>query len=221
MALFIAMPPTLLLILLLTLLTGLTAAYTPFSDASLKAIPRPEKDFDIHNGALLAPILIPRVPGTPGSTKVLNHLTDFFKNNLPKWEITYQNSTQKTPATGDKLVPFVNMMVTRDPPWAKEGEVERLVIVAHYDSKYTPKDFIGATDSAAPVAMMMHAARSLDESLTKKWEAMEKSGDAGNGLEVEKGVMFLFLDGEESFITWTNTDSLYGARYAPLLFVQH
>ena len=114
--------------------------------------------------------------------------------------------------TGNKQVPFTNIIITRDPPWTKPGDVGRLALVAHYDSKLTPTGFIGAIDSAAPCAMIMHAARSVDEALTRKWEAMVADGSGGNGLEEEKGVQILFLDGEEAFLSWTATDSLYGAR---------
>ena len=202
----------LLLLTLLGLVGRRTSAYTPFSDDTLKHIPTPGADFDIHSGALLAPLLIPRVPGTPGSDKVRQHLGDFFAKTLPKWSITYQNSTSKTPATGDKEVPFINLIITRDPPWAKPGDVGRLNLVAHYDSKLTPEGFIGATDSAAPCAMMLHVARSIDEALTRKWAAMEAEG-AAEGLDDAKGIQIIFLDGEEAFVSWTNTDSLYGARY--------
>jgi hypothetical protein len=56
--------------------------------------------------------------------------------------------------------------------------------------------------------MLLHAARTLDAALTKKWES-----GAGDDLDVEhKGVQILLLDGEEAFHSWTDTDSLYGAR---------
>jgi glutaminyl-peptide cyclotransferase len=193
-------------------MSWLASAFTPLSETTLRNLPVPGADFDIRSGALLAPLLIPRVPGTPGSQKARDHLVTFFKQNLPKWTIEYHNSTFKTPATGDKDVPFVNVIITRDPPWARQGDVGRLALVAHYDSKLTPEGFIGATDSAAPCAMILHAARSVDEALTRKWGAMEAAG-AADGLEEEKGFQILFLDGEEAFISWTATDSLYGARY--------
>ncbi|KAF4629201.1 hypothetical protein G7Y89_g8949 [Cudoniella acicularis] len=201
-------------LLLACLLLGITA-FTPLSDETLSNLPAAGADFDIKNGVILAPILIPRVPGTPGSTLVQTHFAQWFAAHLPNWTVEYQNSTSKTPATGDKQVPFINIIVTRDPPWTKPGEVGRLALVAHYDSKLTPPGFIGATDSAAPCAMIMHAARSVDEALTKKWEAMKAEGSIG--LEEEKGVQILFLDGEEAFIQWTDDDSLYGARYELLL----
>lgn len=191
-----------------------TFAYTALSDSSLESLPSPGKDdFNIKDGPLLAPILRPRVPGTPGSEAVLFHLVNFFAENLPRWELTFQNSTSVTPVSGGSEIPFTNLIATRDPPWLedREGEVGRLALVAHYDSKLTPEGFIGATDSAAPCAMLLHVARSIDEALTRKWEAMATEA-AEDGLEGHKGVQILLLDGEEAFATWTSTDSLYGAR---------
>ncbi|MCJ1367815.1 hypothetical protein MMC16_006950 [Acarospora aff. strigata] len=206
---------TQVLVLNLCIFLSLSRAYTALSNKTLLALPSPGNDFDIRNGAILAPILQPRVPGTPGSTAVLTHLVAFFKNTLPEWNIEFQNSTSTTPATGAKQIPFVNMIATRDPPWTAPGEVGRLTLVAHYDSKLTPSGFIGATDSAAPCAMLMHAARSLDSALTKKWASMsaEGLGHGGySGVEEHKGLQIIFLDGEEAFTSWTDTDSIYGAR---------
>jgi hypothetical protein len=198
--------------IVLNLLSAPSLAYTPLSEASLRGIPSGGDDFDIHNGALLAPILIPRVPGTPGSQKAQDHFVSFFKKNLPQWTIEWHNSTSTTPATGDRKVPFANLIFRRDPPWASHGDVGRLTLVAHYDSLYKPEGFVGATDSAAPCAMLMHIARSIDKALTKKWLAMQDKGETGDGLEEEKGVQILLLDGEEAWVHWSDTDSLYGAR---------
>ncbi|TQV96443.1 glutaminyl cyclase [Cordyceps javanica] len=187
-------------------------AGTPLTDDDLRNIPSPGTDFDIEDGKLLAPILIPRVPGTPGQVKAQAHLADFFKTNLPEWQQIWHNSTSKTPATGDRDVPFNNLIFRRDPPWAKVGDVGRLTLVAHYDSKLTPEGFIGATDSAAPCAMLLHAARSLDEAIQAKWKAMEADGEADTSLEPATGLQIVFLDGEEAFVQWTDDDSLYGAR---------
>lgn len=194
---------------LLGLLQG-AVGYSALSDESLKRIADPGSDFDINKGALLAPILQPRVPGTPGSTAVLTHFVNFFQQTLPKWELSFQNSSSKTPISGDSETPFVNLIATRDPPWVKEGHVGRLALAAHYDSKIDPPGFIGATDSAAPCAMIMHAARSLDEAMTQKWTAMQ--ADGSHELEDVGGIQIILLDGEEAFKVWTHTDSIYGAR---------
>ncbi|KAI1497073.1 glutaminyl-peptide cyclotransferase [Biscogniauxia marginata] len=187
-------------------------AYGELSDGALRNIPSGADDLDAETGSLLAPILIPRVPGTPGSEAVQRHFVGFFSRRLPRWRIEWHNSTSKTPATEDVEIPFSNIVFTRDPPWAQPGDVGRLTLVAHYDSLYRPEGFIGAVDSAAPCAMLMHVARSIDEGLTRKWDAMEASGDAGLGLEDEKGIQIVFMDGEEAWSSWTDQDSLYGAR---------
>ncbi|KAL8917643.1 MAG: hypothetical protein Q9208_007824 [Pyrenodesmia sp. 3 TL-2023] len=189
----------------------MAAAYTPLSDESLRAIPNPGNDFNIETGKLLSPILQPRVPGTPGSIAVQNHFVNFFKTELPKWNIELQNSSSKTPVSGGKEIPFVNVIMTRDPPWTTPGFASRLTLVAHYDSKLTPKGFIGATDSAAPCAMIMHAARSIDAALTAKWEKMQADG-VDLEFEDHQGIQIIFLDGEEAFKVWTSEDSLYGAK---------
>ncbi|KAK5404938.1 hypothetical protein LTR06_009205 [Exophiala xenobiotica] len=107
-------------------------AYSPLSDDTiLNRFPRPDTaDFDIRTGNLLAPILIPRVPGTPGSRQVLQHFVDFFRNSLPDWTLTFQNSTSKTPTHGENEVPFVNLIATRDPPWSEPGNVVRAIDAA-------------------------------------------------------------------------------------------
>ena len=197
------------LLLILNLLL-ITTAYTPLSDQSIENLPRPA-GFDIHSGSILAPILVPRVPGTPGSTQVLQHFIDFFEKVLPNWVISFQNSTARTPVHGNRDVPFINFIATRDPPGTRPGDVARLTLVAHYDSKYTPHGFIGAIDSAAPCAMIMHAARSIDAALSSKWTAMQ-AADYDSDFEEQRGVQVIFLDGEEAFQSWTDTDSIYGAR---------
>lgn len=202
------MPPSAILVSIFALLLALLAPAVrsmTLTDDDLRNIPSPGDDFNIKNGKLLAPILIPRVAGTEGSLRAQQHFVDFFRDNLPEWTIQWQNTTSKTPATGDKDVPFSNLIFRRDPPDSKPGEVGRLTLVAHYDSKYEPAGFIGATDSAAPCAILMHVARSIEQALKAKWEL-------DDGLDEPKGVQIIFLDGEEAFVHWTDTDSLYGAR---------
>lgn len=208
--------PVLRILLYLLSVVSWSIAYTELSKDSLRSIPRPGTDFDIKNGKLLSPILQPRVPGTPGSTAVLAHLADFFRNELPQWSVSFQNSTSKTPKTGNKDVPFRNLIVKRDPPWSSPGEVGYLTLVAHYDSKLHPDGFIGAIDSALPCAVLLHAARSLDGALTRKWASMKEVGtkeeDYEGGFEEHRGIQIIFLDGEEAFDVWSSTDSIYGAK---------
>ncbi|KAF8541667.1 peptidase family M28-domain-containing protein [Trichophaea hybrida] len=196
----------------LLLTTSFASAFTALSTSALQLIPRPsDADFNITSGTILSPILIPRVPGTEGSLEVLRHFQNFFSNNLPDWKLTTQNSSQTTPLSKGKKIPFVNFVATKDPPWTKPGDVGRLTLVAHYDSKITPKGFIGATDSAAPCAIILQAVRAIDKALDKKWAKIKKEEDE-MAMEEEVGIMVLMLDGEEAWESWTVSDSLYGAR---------
>ncbi len=98
----------------------------------------------------------------------------FFQSELPKWELQWQNTTAETPVTGD--TPFRNLIFRREPPWVKPGQSNLLTFVAHYDSKITPEGFIGATDSAAPCAMLMHMAKSIDKYMTQMHDEMARAG---------------------------------------------
>ncbi|KAL2140796.1 hypothetical protein VTI28DRAFT_3230 [Corynascus sepedonium] len=203
--------------------SSFSQAYTPLSPSFLKSLPPPSTDdYDTTNGTLLAPLLIPRVPGTPGQQAAQAHLASFFHAHLPQWDVMWQNSTSTTPLTGpDQQVPFANLILRREPPWTKKrgpGAASFLTLVAHYDSKVEPNGFVGATDSAAPCAILMDVARAVDGFLSKMWaDADQRRGREGvDGDDVvglrDEGVQILFLDGEEAFVRWTDTDSLYGSR---------
>ncbi|KAL9621152.1 MAG: hypothetical protein Q9160_004403 [Pyrenula sp. 1 TL-2023] len=200
--------------IIVLLYSALVSPYSTISDDTLKLLPRASDDFDIKTGLLLSPLLRTRVPGSEGNAAAQQHFADFFRDTLPKWKIEFQNSTQKTPVDGGKKLPFRNFIASRDPPWASPGDTGRLTLVAHYDSLIKPKGFIGAIDSAAPCAMIMHAVRTLDAALTKKWEKMQDEGvDESDTLEDDhKGIQVIFLDGEEAFVHWNAEDSIYGAR---------
>lgn len=218
------LPPCVLLLSMLffisqTVLTTALVNSKSLTENTLKLISQlaGDGDFNIKTGKLLAPILIPRTPGSDGSRKVLGHFQNFFSTELPSWTVSTHNASWVTPRTKaeNKTVLFTNFIATKDPPWKEPGEVGRLVLVAHYDSKDTPHEFIGATDSAVPCAVIMHVVRALDAALTRKWRKMEdEKNDEKNKAdrEAEQGIMVLFLDGEEAYERWSESDSLYGSR---------
>lgn len=77
--------------------------------------------------------------------------------------------------------------------------------------------FLGATDSAAPCAFMLDLAESLTPFLESRRDRIWKgAGILRDGFDEEEAgqttLQLLFLDGEEAFHDWTNTDSIYGAR---------
>ena len=82
--------------------------------------------------------------------------------------------------------------------WAvAQGTTESVIILAsHYDSKYFENfSFVGANDSGSSTALVLELARILAE-----------DNPTGHTL------WFVFFDGEEAFLDWTSTDSLYGSR---------
>ncbi|KAF2633806.1 hypothetical protein BU25DRAFT_381559 [Macroventuria anomochaeta] len=206
-----SLPSTLAILTYLLLSSPTAHAYKPLSDSFLKAIPSPGSHFDPDHGSLLSPILIPRVPGTSGQITVQQHFRSYFARELPKWDVSWQNSTATTPTSRGKALPFQNLIFKREPPWVKPGQSNLLTLVAHYDSKISPKGFIGATDSAAPCAMLMWVAKVVDGYVQRMYDEMQALEEGGT-VEMDMGIQILLLDGEEAFQQWTDTDSLYGAR---------
>ncbi|OWF51456.1 glutaminyl-peptide cyclotransferase-like [Mizuhopecten yessoensis] len=146
---------------------------------------------------LVNQILVPRVPGTQGNKQV----GDFIKITLEAmgWYVEEDIFEDMTP---HGMKTFRNIIGTYD-----ISKPQRLVLAAHYDSKNITsskgQEFLGATDSAVPCAILLDVARQLDCLLTK-----------GNGKMAENLTpQLVFFDGEEAFLEWTAHDSLYGARH--------
>uniref|UniRef100_A0A8W8I4T7 glutaminyl-peptide cyclotransferase n=1 Tax=Magallana gigas TaxID=29159 RepID=A0A8W8I4T7_MAGGI len=82
-----------------------------------------------------------------------------------------------------------------------------MVLASHYDSKNITdrngREFIGATDSAVPCAILLDLAIQLN-CLFEKAQG-EKARDITPQI--------VFFDGEEAYNTWSATDSIYGARH--------
>lgn len=149
----------------------------------------------------LKPILIERLPGTPGSLKVQQHITSTLSSLSTDWDIDLDTFKSQTPRG---QVTFTNIVATLDPLAPR-----RLVLSCHYDSKSLPPDprapekvFLGASDSAVPCAMILELATSLDAQLRVFKQQ-----------KLPVTLQLIFFDGEESFEEWTDTDSLYGSRH--------
>lgn len=138
-------------------------------------------------------ILKERVPDTPGHTEVKNYIVSRLSQlDCSRWNVTEHTFEDDTPL-GRKN--FTNIIATLDPAVDK-----RLVLAAHYDSKVIDgARFLGATDSALSVALLIDMALTLDSKLQER----ELSSHS---------LQLIFTDGEEAFRTWSDTDSIYGAR---------
>ncbi|CAG6002660.1 unnamed protein product [Menidia menidia] len=149
----------------------------------------------------LRPILIERLPGTPGSLAVQQHITSTLSSLSAGWSIDLDSFQSPTPRG---QVTFTNIVATLDPAVPR-----RLLLACHYDSKVLPPDprapervFLGASDSAVPCAMILELAASLDAQLRSFKQQ-----------KLPVTLQLVFFDGEESFEEWTATDSLYGSRH--------
>jgi len=146
-----------------------------------------EKNFRDH----LNRILIPRPVGSHGHTQVRQYITSTMRGL--GWDVDTPTFTDSTPI-GNKQ--FTNIIATLD-----SSAPRRLVVACHYDTLIKPEGFLGATDSAVPCAMMLNIAATLKRNLA---ELKSQNPDLT--------LQFIFFDGEEAFVRWTSTDSIYGSR---------
>ncbi|KAF8590047.1 hypothetical protein K439DRAFT_1331249 [Ramaria rubella] len=190
-------------ILLRRTLTELPTAYL----AALVAIrdPAPSVDFSNSNSHL-SKILIPRASGTENNTLVKDYLASTLR--ALNWQIEEDSFTDITPY-GEKR--FTNVIATKDPTAPR-----RLVLSAHFDSKYfssfPQNQFVGATDSAAPCAILLDVAEALNPLLDQRRERLDQGLEDDEDI-AETTLQLVFFDGEEAFKDWTATDSVYGARH--------
>jgi glutaminyl-peptide cyclotransferase len=176
------------------------SSYKPLTDEQsvvLKSsLPSPLSAYlSPHSGSILAPILIPRPSGSKGATTVLNYFIDFFTHNVSNWVISLDEFTDNTPR-GD--VKFTNFVATRDPVGPRTGDVGRLVLSAHYDSKWFPKGsslegFIGATDSAVPCAMLMYAALALEAQLSAYDQKLRTDDDLEDPIGIQVRILLQLI----------------------------
>lgn len=137
-------------------------------------------------------ILIPRIVGTPGHEKVRKYIVQTLVDL--EWSVKLDSFHDTVPTFGK--LHFHNIIAKLNP------KAERyLTLACHYDSKYMKDvEFLGATDSAVPCAMLLNLAKVLDKHLKSC-----RNSDVS--------LMLIFFDGEEAFKEWSAKDSIYGARH--------
>ncbi|XP_074662155.1 glutaminyl-peptide cyclotransferase-like isoform X2 [Tubulanus polymorphus] len=164
-----------------------------------------QKDFDTE----LRPFLKVRYPGSRGHDEVKQHIINEMEYNL-RWTVerdTFVATTPKDNYDTDVMInrTFTNIVATFNP-----NARRYLVLACHYDSKlFRGYDFIGATDSAVPCAMMIYIAKLLNRSLSDHSQATD-----------DLTLQLMFFDGEEAFGPWTETDSIYGSRHLANQYAQ-
>ena len=86
---------------------------------------------------------------------------------------------------------MVNIRAIR--PGAKPSGI---AVTGHYDTKvFDNARFVGADDGGSSAAWLLEFARCT------------------SGLKLQNSLEFVFFDGEEAVVEWTDEDSVYGSRY--------
>ncbi|KAI9571404.1 hypothetical protein HD554DRAFT_2203461 [Boletus coccyginus] len=167
----------------------------------------PVKNIDTRNpDSHLSRFLLPRPVGSDNNTFVRQHITTVLRSL--NWDVEEDSFTEYTPYGRHS---FTNIIATKDPT-----ALRRVIVSAHYDSKFFPtypeNQFVGATDSAASCAMMLDIAEALNPLLDDRKQRLLDGQEDDEDL-ADTTLQLVFFDGEEAFKEWTEIDSIYGARH--------
>jgi glutaminyl-peptide cyclotransferase len=126
----------------------------------------------------------PRPPGSPA----LKRLQAFISAEIRSHGATL--TTDDFTATTPKGNIAMHTLIARFP--GKSGKA--IAITGHYDTKLLP-GFVGANDGGSSTGFLLEMLNALQ------------------GAPRQDDVWLVWLDGEEAFGEWTDTDSLYGSRH--------
>jgi glutaminyl-peptide cyclotransferase len=126
-----------------------------------------------------------RPPGSPGHAKA----EQYIKSRLAGDTVEVDSFIAKTPV-GE--FPIHNIIAKF--PGKKDGII---VIAGHYETNYPlPREFVGANDGGSTTGLMLELANQF-------------RGKPNDGYSI----WLLWTDGEEAFVKWSGTDSLYGTKH--------
>ena len=126
-----------------------------------------------------------RPPGSPGHAKA----EQYIKSKLKDDDVEEDTFTAKTPVGS---FPIHNIIAKF--PGKRDGII---VVAGHYETNYPlPKDYVGANDGGSTTGVLLELANQL-------------RGKQLDGYSV----WLVWTDGEEAFVKWSDTDSLYGTRH--------
>ncbi len=126
-----------------------------------------------------------RKPGSPGHEKA----EQYIKSHLAGDTVEIDAFTADTPAG---KFPVHNIIAKF--PGKKDGII---VIAGHYETNYAlPKNFVGANDGGSTTGLLLE--------LANQFRGKELDGYS---------IWLLWTDGEEAFVKWSDSDSLYGTKH--------
>lgn len=128
----------------------------------------------------------PRVSGTPANAQTRQYIIKTLAGlGIKAREQSFQAKTPIGP------VSMANVIAT-----IPGSRPDRIAIASHFDTKlFKEFKFVGASDGGSSTAALLELARVLK--------------DTPHQFTIE----LLFLDGEEAFVEWSETDSTYGSRH--------
>jgi glutaminyl-peptide cyclotransferase len=132
----------------------------------------------------------PRYVGSENHKKLEHYIVDHLKSD----QVEDDTFTTDTP---EGKFPIRNILAKF--PGTKDGII---VIFGHYDTNYPLRNtgYLGANDGGSSTAILLEYANQLRAGLHNK----KRDGYS---------VWLVWTDGEEAVKTWTDTDSVYGARH--------
>ncbi len=126
-----------------------------------------------------------RPVGSAGHAKLEQYILSKLKGvDVEQDKFTAQTPVGKFP---------INNIIAKFP-----GRKDGIIVVAgHYDTNYPlPKAYVGANDGGSSTALLL--------ALADQFRGKESDGYS---------VWLVWTDGEEAFVKWSGTDSLYGTRH--------
>jgi glutaminyl-peptide cyclotransferase len=162
-----------------------TPAVTPSGD-SAGATPQPDMNGNHVMQYVKEVVAIGSRPvGSPGHAKLEQYILSKLKGvDVEQDKFTAQTPVGKFP---------INNIIAKFP-----GRKDGIIVVAgHYDTNYPlPKAYVGANDGGSSTALLL--------ALADQFRGKEMDGYS---------VWLVWTDGEEAFVKWSDTDSLYGTRH--------
>ncbi|MBA2623157.1 MAG: M28 family peptidase [Chthoniobacterales bacterium] len=132
-------------------------------------------------------------PRPPGS-EALQQARAYLAKELDGfgWGVTRQSFTDDTP---EGKITFVNLIATF--PAGASQAIPSFLLCSHYDTKlFANARFVGANDGGSSNGVLLEMARVLSKQP-----------------KLAARVQLVFFDGEEAYVSFTDTDGLYGSRY--------
>lgn len=173
-----------------------SGASAPARPALPPAAPPADKtgDFDGQKAFAHVEQLVGIGPRTAGSDGI-RRAQAYIKNQLQSFGCTVEEDDFSSPTPIGRVA--MKNIVAKTPG----GSSSVVLFLTHYDTKRDP-NFVGANDSGSSTGVMLELARVLC--------ARKPAGMLAGKPAVTAWIAF--LDGEEAFQQWSETDSLYGSR---------